>query len=653
MYKRGRNSSRQLNLLQGCTAIVDKKVLSQFEILNPRAAALLAFADVSTVKECTTAKQEQNLADITVSPHQHLHDQQDAMKEAAAWAASSTRADLDLLVVFGIGMGWYWKALDPWLHRKRHRHVIFIEDNLAVISHFLNSPLALPFFEDNQATLVYLDDEERKQIKDLVAWNAYKHPWQCVASPAYSRYRAEEFRKLTRELLVHQIDVASVLEEFFTFGEGALRNFGRNIFLWQKSSNAASLFDKFRNIPAIVVAAGPSLEAALPQLQKLSTSALILSGGSATNALLQGGVVPHFTATVDPNPTQYVRLRQAQTLCLPILYRSRALYDGLTLHNGPFLYLKGGDGYPLVEWFEDELGIEGEVLDGGNSVSNLLIDVAHAFGCSPIILVGYDLAYVQNSRYPASLSESLTHGETTAFTGQTTGELLLGKGKAGRDVVTEAKWVIEANWIERFQQDHETAHLINTSPEGLAITGLQELSLQETIQRFCQNSYDVDALIHIALQEAKKLAITDADIGNAFEKIASSIVRSKELIEKILSLMKEGTSQENVHLVDLQNQVEAELAHKRVLLPFFMLHRKLSFLRRQLSCRQVDSSSQDSWDIKDIEERYRLLFDACNAHQSFLFSEVGWAYLNGHFLPDGLGIVPWPDTLPKSVASLL
>lgn len=628
---------------------MDQKVLSKFEVLNSRAAALLSVFDVSTVQPCLTEKREENLLDISASPHQYLHDPTDATKEAVSWAASTTRADLDLLVVFGIGMGWYWKALHPWLYRKRHRHVIFIEDNLAVLSHFLNSPLAQQFFDDTQATLVYLDEAETKHVHDLVAWNAYKQTWHCVASPAYARYRSEDFRQLNRSLLVHQIDVRSVLEEFYTFGEEALRNFGRNLFLWEKSKNAASLFGKFQNIPAFVVAAGPSLEAALPLLQNLPTG-LVLSGGSATNALLQGGVIPHFTATVDPNPTQYIRLRQAQSLCLPILYRSRALFDGLTLHNGPLLYLRGGDGYPLVEWFEDELQVDGEVLDGGNSVSNMLIDIAHAFGCSPIILIGYDLSYIQNSRYSKSVSESLLDGESTRFTGKTTGEILLGKGIAGKEVITEAKWVIEANWIEQFQSNHPDVQVINTSQEGLAIERLTNMSLQSAIEQFCQAPKDIDSFVHLSLQQAPSLAVTDQKVSDAIHRVTKSLLNSKALIEEILSLLKCGVSENDGNLVDLQNRLEKEMAYERIFLPFSMMHQKRTFLQKQLTSCNVDSS--EVFDRKATEERYQLLLNACTAHHSFLFSEVGWAYLNGHFLPNGQGIVPWPDNMPKTVEPL-
>ena len=135
--------------------------------------------------------------------------------------------------------------------------------------------------------------------------------------------------------------------------------------------------------------------------------------------------------------------------------------------HGPLLYLRGGDGYPIVEWFEQALGIHGKILDGGHSVSNMLLDIAHSLGCRPIIMVGYDLAYTGGARYASSMSESMAADESMAFNGETRGELVQGKTYDGGEVITEAKWMTESHWIEQFQESHPRLHLINTAQDGL------------------------------------------------------------------------------------------------------------------------------------------------------------------------------------------
>ena len=213
-----------------------------------------------------------------------------------------------------------WKALSPWLRAKEIQlRVVFLEDDLAIVQAFLKSDLAKPFFDDTQSTLLFLEEgEEGNHVKQIVMWYAFQRSWSCLASPAYSRYREATFLALAQELTVGQNEVSQTLSEYMDFRSSPLRNFGRNTYLWQQSVNAASLFNKFRGCPAVIVAAGPSLEKEIEHLKGLDSRALILAGGSSVNALLQAGIMPHMAASVDPNSMQYIRLRQVQPFCLPL-----------------------------------------------------------------------------------------------------------------------------------------------------------------------------------------------------------------------------------------------------------------------------------------------------------------------------------------------
>ena len=114
-------------------------IMAQFEILNPRASALLSLIDSAGLVRCTTAAGEENLLDHRLTPSEHLHSPSGAFHEAVQWVSNHRVEKVDFLVVFGIGMGWSWKALLPWLHKKNTRRVVFLEDDLAVIHALLKS----------------------------------------------------------------------------------------------------------------------------------------------------------------------------------------------------------------------------------------------------------------------------------------------------------------------------------------------------------------------------------------------------------------------------------------------------------------------------------------------------------------------------------
>lgn len=634
---------------------IPQEILSYFEELNPRAAALLSIADTSGVRLCETGGVE-NIIDERQKPY-YLHDPQSPEKEAVHWWSSIEMKKVECLVIFGIGAGLHWKALIPWLQRKPERRVIVLEDDLAVLSCFLRSSLAPLFFKDNQSSLLYLEGgEEGKRLLEVLAWYLYQKPYKIVASPSNMQRHDAFFQQLKMELTTVEIDVKSVVNEFFTFGEGQLRNFGRNLFFWNKSLQGASLFNQFRGMPAIVAAAGPSLDQEMALLREKNSSALVLAGGSSIGALLQGGVIPHFTASVDPNAAQYSRLRQAEPFCLPLFYRSRALFEGLFLHKGPLLYLRGGDGYPIVDLMEKSLGVTGRTLDGGDSVSNLLIELATVLGCDPIIMVGYDLAYTEGARYTKNVSESLQHGEEVAFTGETRGALVQAPGADGSMVNTEVKWITEARWIERFAKEYPHANLINTSLHGLQVTGVEYMSFAEACAKYCAPTRDVEGITHLALEEASKIPFSLPELSRTIYQLSSSMERASAILQKIEALANTLSDPEEHHeIVELWHMLEQEHAFRYVLLPFSMMHQKLSLMRSFFDARPFGSEeAKEKLNAKAFIERCKFLQHACDVHQRFFFSTVSWGWTIGHQIPDALHLAPLPEDvtrIPQEVIS--
>jgi hypothetical protein len=635
---------------------IPQEIMTCFEELNPRAAALLSFADTSGVRLLPTAGAE-NIYDARNKEAYYLHDPNNPEKEAIHWWSSIDMKRVECLVIFGIGAGWPWKAILSWLQLKKERRVIILEDDIAVLSCFLRSSFAPLFFQDKQSTLLYLEDgEEGRRVIELVSWYLYQRPYKVVASPSKLQREPNVFAELCREISTEENNVKSVLDEFFTFGEGQLRNFGRNLFFWQKSLQGASLFNQFRGCPAIVVAAGPSLDKDIELLQKVQSSALVLAGGSSIGALLQGGVIPHFTASVDPNPAQYSRMRQAEPFCLPLFYRSRALFEGLFLHKGPLLYLRGGDGYPIVDLVEKSLGVTGKTLDGGDSVSNLLIELAVSLGCDPIIMVGYDLAYTNGARYAKNVSESLRHGEEVAFTGATRGQLVEGEAQDGTSVTTEVKWVTESKWIERFCNDYPHVHLINTAEHGLKISGPEVSSFADAVSKYCTPTRDIEGLVHLALQEGSKIPFSLPALSRAVFHLSKTMERATDLLQKIEEIAKGCDDPEEHHeIVELTHTLEQEDAFRYVLLPFSMMHQKLSLMRSFFESRPFgDEAARQAYLAKAFIDRCQFLLKACKAHQRFFFSTVSWGWTIGYPLPEALSLAPMPEefaSIPKELVS--
>ena len=165
-----------------------------------------------------------------------------------------------------------------------------------------------------------------------------------------------------------------------------------------RSPDVSCLFGRFSGVPVILVGAGPSLDAVLPSLEAARERALLIAVDTALRPLLEHGIAPDLTITVDPsleNARHLTKLPPAPTTWLvaePSVHPSALEhFTGRTLifrvgshHPWPWLATTGTDCAVLRTW--------GSVITSG-------FDLARRMGCDPIVFVGADCAYTGEQPY--------------------------------------------------------------------------------------------------------------------------------------------------------------------------------------------------------------------------------------------------------------
>lgn len=601
-----------------------------FECKNQRGAALLSFVDASRYKLCKTARDEPNLAVDAAYVHAH----HGAFQEAQDWVDSLQLAKVEVLIIFGIGLGYSYYALRDWLGASHPRQIIFLEDDLAIISRFLEGELAEKIVKDPRVHLYFIEDsEEGLEVLKAVSWGIYggnfKTEVLIASMPYYAMHRSSVFEEVKARLLYEASDIHAVLDEYVTYGIAYFRNFWRNLFLLPGSHLANKLFGTFRGIPAIVVAAGPSLASHFDALKQLRDKALIFSGGSSTNALIEAGVLPHFGGGIDPNPLQYMRLRQGLAYQVPFFYRSRLLHEGALLITGPRLYLRGGDGYNISDYFERKAKISGKVLGGGHSIANFEIEIAHALGCSPIILVGFDLAYGANlKRYAPGVEEN--HPSNIRAEAKGEQEVVEWKDHEGKPIQTAWKWVLEGKWIEEFAEKHKKRRIINATEGGLGIKGIEHMDLDQAASRYLVDSYDLEALVHTAIQETGVCTLSTEALLKSMALCFDSLTRSSLCIDAIVGSIqsfgkKKGLLQplETPEVVMELTKLQGELAFTYILDVFHRMRTKLDYYALQFRLHP-DQSEQDRLrdELALLERHYLFLKEVCLVNQALIVKTV-------------------------------
>ena len=178
---------------------------------------------------------------------------------------------------------------------------------------------------------------------------------------------------------------------------------------------------------------------------------------------------------------------------------------------------------PIEKFCEEKLSWEVQDLDGGWTVTTMLVALAKFMGCNPIILVGVDLCYDQQ-KYAHDL-----------FVTKNEEEPIKKENIYGDEVITQKDWLVAASWLEDFATLHPQTTFINCS-EGLWLKGFAYKKIEDCL---LDKEHDLLGLSHFLLSYAKPLSYDLLQLRSLFSTIKTSLVTCLHYVEKILQLWEE------------------------------------------------------------------------------------------------------------------
>ena len=293
-------------------------------------------------------------------------------------------AGQDVVLLFGIGAGHLARAL-----RERTRaHVVIYEPDPGLLRTLLEAgPCDL-----GGAPIV-------SDVNDLKAvWARYARSRPVattVQTPGYAEAFPEAFQEIAksvREMLSDEQCVENTRRVRF---RQWVDNLIANLPVVQGTVPITALADRFKGMPAFIVGAGPSLDKNADLLREAARHGLVIAVNSSASALAAREITPHAVVCIESIDLS------AKLSALPFLDDVTRIFS-LSSHPNN---LRSGKG-PLMPTIEKLPAFEnvGELLRGpgaevGGSVSTVAFWLARTLGCSPLVLVGQDLAFTGYGTY--------------------------------------------------------------------------------------------------------------------------------------------------------------------------------------------------------------------------------------------------------------
>lgn len=441
-----------------------------------------------------------------------LHSQKGAEIEAKKAFNDANNTPTSMHVVFGLGLGHIFKEFCG--HSKGT--VLLYEPNLEILRVTLE---LVDFSKELAQKNVFVSSD----IENFKIFYTQNYTYQASTTfTTTAAYRDSLYRDSIRQIITQIETIAGACQaEYNTLKQAAQWSIEMvldNLIYTTQETPLIEFKDIYKGKTALIVSAGPSLDANIETIKKNRDKLIIFCVGTAFKALANNGITPDFVNIIEINDcsgqVKGFDLSKINFILEPYTHTSihkletgqKLLFPSNTSHaNNYWANLTGINIYPYTT---------------KGTVSYESLFAAKILGCKKMILVGQDLAYINNQCYSNGAAYSELSFEFNPETGKpefkirdydkyiksllpvgvdTTQDWCKGfadykiknlndtlyfvKGISGEMLPTQSGY---ATFIEHFREfafyNSHDLELINSSMIGAQIDGFKNIPLEEALK---------------------------------------------------------------------------------------------------------------------------------------------------------------------------
>jgi len=439
-----------------------------------------------------------------------LHNPTGAEAEAKAIFEQSEKSQLSINVIFGMGLGYLFKEFTE----NSKGPVIVFEPNLEILRVTLE---LVDFSKELSREKVYVvsDFLEFKKIFQLVF--QYKSEVYILHLNSYTNLYKDEINSIITQV--------EMLKGIFVEDANMLKQKGAD-FVLSVLNNLPNSFEsiplkEFENIykgkTALIVSAGPTLDSNIENIKKNMDKFVIFCVGTAFKALMKNGIVPDFVNIIEvldcSGQLNDFDLSDINLIVSPYTHKSIQELNVKQKFIYPSAATRG------AQYWSHLTGIDISEYMSKGTVAYAALASAKMLGFKKIVLVGQDLAFINNSCYSKDSAYADLIFEINPETGKPEykaqnyekflksivpkgtdinepwckefadnkiAQLNKGtyfvKGISGEMLPTAVAYALFAELFNDFAKDNPDLDLINTSMVGAQLDGFKNVSFDKAME---------------------------------------------------------------------------------------------------------------------------------------------------------------------------
>ena len=469
----------------------------------------------------------------------YLHSKYNPIREAEAIIEEYENVEEDTTVIFyGTGLGYH---IDIFLEKHPNVNYYIYEPIPEMLYTYLSHKSLKKLPSLNLKNIILADNEEetRRFFNHII--DKTRDKFIYITLNSHRNIYTEEYNQFIKIFKETLKDKKSSIGTNLKFQErwilNSMKNFGEvlntpNILLEKKG--------EFKNKPAILVAAGPSLNEEIENIRYIKNNGLayIFSVGSAINTLVYHDIYPDAATTYDPgkfNHNVFKKIKEKGIAKIPMIFGSSVGYE--TIINYP------GDKYHMITsqdtvsnyYLKNKNGKPIDMVYDAPTIAVVTLQLLYELGFSKIILVGQNLAYKGKKRHSEGIhySRDLTDSEIEKG--------IYVKDVYGEEILTNLGFNSMRQQMEEYIKAFPNIEVINTTKGGAYIEGTEFIELETVINKYLKEkvvdnnwlvgnktNYDKEYLetqskkMDLAYKKALKLIDEYYEILNRIERLISN-----------------------------------------------------------------------------------------------------------------------------------
>ena len=343
-----------------------------------------------------------------------------------------------------------------------------------------------------------------------------------VFSPLHS-VDEQYYDKMRNELVRQYLVIRPLMEVNIRTAINLQENTLKNLNHMAYAPDIGLLKDQFKNVPFILVGAGPSLDESIDFLKFAQDKAIIVTTNSPLRKLVNNGIKPHLVVTADPMPPTLAGFQGVDVSNLILACPHSAYPKIVEKFQGRIISWCTFN--PIVDYLKTKTN-QGEstaIMEQG-TVSGCVLDISHLLGCKKVLFIGQDMSVQDDGKYytdDSSYSDSGNH-----YYQGSKGQRLAGNTQ--ETVHVEQRLFVYLKTFEQFiKAKGQGIEYRNLARSGVKIAGVPYLDY-ENAKKWIESD-QVSQIFSDRLVEILKSSFDQRDTSEVFEPAIKNIERILEL----------------------------------------------------------------------------------------------------------------------------